>query len=57
MFFQVEIPKLAQEDIESLAQYIFTKYLDKETARRVYNEIYSAIAMLDFMPHRYESFQ
>lgn len=57
MFFQVVIPDLAQADIENLAQYIFIKYLDRETAKRVYNEIYSAIATLDFMPHRYESFQ
>lgn len=57
MFYEIELPELAQTDIENLTQYIFRKYFDKDTAKRVYNEIYSAIASLDFLPHRYESFQ
>lgn len=56
MFYKIEIPKVVENDISELSDYIYRFSYDKEIARKVYDELYKSIFSLDFLPNRYQKY-
>lgn len=54
MFYKIEIPNIVIKDIHDLSDYIYRLSFSKEIANKVYDNLYSAIFSLDFLPYRYE---
>lgn len=56
MFYDVEVPRRAYEDITELSNYVFQFSMNKNIAIKVYNDLYKAISSLEFMPERYQEY-
>lgn len=56
MFYKIEIPQIVHNDINNLSDYIFRFSFSKEIAKKVFDNLYSSIFSLDFMPNRYETY-
>jgi len=55
MFYNIEIPKIVHKDIFELTRlYIFRLSYSIEISQKIYDNLYSAIFSLDFMPYRNE---
>lgn len=56
MFYNIVIRDLVHEDINELSDYIYRFSFSEEIASKIYNDIYSAIFSLDFLPYRFEKY-
>lgn len=54
MFYKIEIPNIVKNDIYNLSDYIYRFSFSKQIANKVYNDLYSAIFSLNFLPNRFE---
>lgn len=52
MFYKIEIPNIVKNDINELSDYIFRFSFSYEIAKKVYDDLYSTIFSLDFLPNR-----
>ena len=56
MFYDIEIPRIVEDDIFDLTDYIYRFTFDKNVAKEIYDELYKNIFTLDFLPNRYEKY-
>jgi len=54
MFYKIVIRDTVHDDIYELTDYILRFSFSKEVAQKIYDNIYSSIFSLDFLPNRYE---
>lgn len=54
MFYNVVIRDAVHDDINDLSDYIFRFSFSREIAKKIYDDLYSNIFSLNFMPNRYE---
>jgi len=54
MFYKIEIPNIVHNDIIELTDYVLRFSFSKEVAKKIYDNVYSSIFSLDFLPNRYE---
>lgn len=54
MLYKIEIPQIVHKDIGELSEYVFRISLSQNISRKIYDNLYSKIFALNFMPNRYE---
>lgn len=54
MFYKIVMRDAVHNDIFNLTEYIYRFSLSKQIANKVYNDLYSAIFSLNFLPNRFE---
>lgn len=54
MLYRVVIRDVVHDDINDLSEYIYRFSFSKEIAKKVYDDLYSAIFSLNFLPNRFE---
>ncbi len=54
MFYKIVIRDVVHEDIYELSEYIFRFSFSKEISKKIYDDLYTNIFSLNFMPNRYQ---
>lgn len=56
MFYKIVIRDQVHKDIFELSDYIYRFSFSREIATKVYDDLYSAIFSLNFLPYRFEKY-
>lgn len=56
MFYEVVIRAVVHADISELAEYSYKFHCNSNTVKKIYDQLYYAMASLNLMPNRFETY-